>query len=589
MAKLGISTGTVPNDGTGDTLLSGAIKVNSNFDEIYNYFGDGTNIGFTSGKWVTTAAGIHTLSNVGIGTTNPTSKLTVTGDGTFTGVVTATTFIGALTGNATGLSGTPNITIGTITATSATVGSAVTINSSGVSVTGVVTATSFIGDGSALTGVVGSGSGVVVKDSGTTVGTAGTIDFGDNLTVSAISAGIVTVTAIGSGSSQFAITTAGIHTLSNIGIGTTNPTSKLTIAGDGTFTGVVTATTFIGALTGTATTATLATNAQGLTGTPNITVGTINATSLNASGVTTSGTLNIGTGGTVITTTSAGLVGIGTTNPGEKLQVDGNIRVGISTTSNYITFRGTHYDGPANTGGELTYQHTYIGERIYDYSGNGERSELLVFKGNDIADISGPDRIRLFAGEHRFDVLGFSTTGTFEQVGVSTAAINKLTITSIGVGIGTTNPTSALTVVGSGTSTSQLFVTGVSTVGVVTGATYFGDASRIVSGKWTLGASGSNDYTFTGIGFTETTNDPALYLARGAVYEFVNNMGAHPFRIQSTPNGSAGTEYNNGVTNNNVSNGTLRFEIPFNAPNTLYYQCTAHAGMGGTLTIYPSV
>jgi len=258
MAKLGISTGTVPNDGTGDTLLSGAIKVNSNFDEIYNYFGDGTNIGFTSGKWVTTAAGIHTLSNVGIGTTNPTSKLTVTGDGTFTGVVTATTFIGALTGNATGLSGTPNITIGTITATSATVGSAVTINSSGVSVTGVVTATSFIGDGSALTGVVGSGSGVVVKDSGTTVGTAGTIDFGDNLTVSAISAGIVTVTAIGSGSSQFAITTAGIHTLSNIGIGTTNPTSKLTITGDGTFTGVVTATTFIGALTGTATTATLA-------------------------------------------------------------------------------------------------------------------------------------------------------------------------------------------------------------------------------------------------------------------------------------------------------------------------------------------
>jgi len=69
----------------------------------------------------------------------------------------------------------------------------------------------------------------------------------------------------------------------------------------------------------------------------------------------------------------------------------------------------------------------------------------------------------------------------------------------------------------------------------------------------------------------------------------VNNMGAHPFRIQSTPNGSAGTEYNNGVTNNNVSSGTLRFEIPFNAPNTLYYQCTAHAGMGGTITIYPSV
>ena len=32
MAKLGISTGTTPNDGTGDSLLDGAVKVNSNFD-----------------------------------------------------------------------------------------------------------------------------------------------------------------------------------------------------------------------------------------------------------------------------------------------------------------------------------------------------------------------------------------------------------------------------------------------------------------------------------------------------------------------------------------------------------------------------
>ena len=32
-----------------------------------------------------------------------------------------------------------------------------------------------------LTGIVASGSGVVVKNSGSLVGTAGTIDFGDNL------------------------------------------------------------------------------------------------------------------------------------------------------------------------------------------------------------------------------------------------------------------------------------------------------------------------------------------------------------------------------------------------------------------------
>ena len=60
--------------------------------------------------------------------------------------------------------------------------------------TGVVTATQFKGDGSGLTGIVASGSGVIVKDGGSTVGTAGTINFGDNLSVSAISAGIVTIT-----------------------------------------------------------------------------------------------------------------------------------------------------------------------------------------------------------------------------------------------------------------------------------------------------------------------------------------------------------------------------------------------------------
>ena len=34
MSKLGINTGSTPNDGTGDNLLSGAIKINSNFDAV---------------------------------------------------------------------------------------------------------------------------------------------------------------------------------------------------------------------------------------------------------------------------------------------------------------------------------------------------------------------------------------------------------------------------------------------------------------------------------------------------------------------------------------------------------------------------
>ena len=65
---------------------------------------------------------------------------------------------------------------------------------------------------------------------------------------------------------------------------------------------------------------------------------------------------------------------------------------------------------------------------------------------------------------------------------------------------------------------------------------------------WILGNDSSNHYTFTGPGLTGTVNDPDLNLVRGQKYIFHNRSSGHPFRIQSTPNGSAGTQYNTGVT-----------------------------------------
>ena len=103
--------------------------------------------------------------------------------------------------------------------------------------------------------------------------------------------------------------------------------------------------------------------------------------------------------------------------------------------------------------------------------------------------------------------------------------------------------------------------------------------------KWVLGANGINDYTFNGPGLSGSVNDPLIYLTRGETYRFENNMGAHPFRIQSTPNGSTGTPYNDGITNNDVINGTLIWEVQFDSPDKLYYQCTAHPDMGGEIII----
>ena len=81
------------------------------------------------------------------------------------------------------------------------VGTGITLSSSGnATYTGIVTAQTFVGDGSGLTNVIGSGSGVVIKNNTNTVGTAGTINFGETIDVSAISGGSVTV---GVSTSQF--------------------------------------------------------------------------------------------------------------------------------------------------------------------------------------------------------------------------------------------------------------------------------------------------------------------------------------------------------------------------------------------------
>ena len=181
-----------------------------------------------------------------------------------TGVVTATSFVGNLTGTATGLSGTPNITVGIATVTTLRVGTGVTISS------GIVTATEFDISGSSNT-----------------------------------------------------LTAGGLNV------------------------GVATATTFVGALTGTAT---------GLSGTPNITVGNIVGTAATFTNLTVNGTQ------TIINTTSLEIadknIGIGSTSSPSDANADGAGITIYGTTNKTLTWDNSNsrmlFNSPVSAAGSIT-------------------------------------------------------------------------------------------------------------------------------------------------------------------------------------------------------------------------------------------
>ena len=156
-----------------------------------------------------------------------------------TGIITATGGFSGTASLASGLTGTPSIIVQDVTAQMVSVagtmqyedvvnvdsagigtfkggldvvGSAVTIHSKGVHVTGVVTATSFVGSGANLTDVI---SGTELKQAGTSVGTAVTqINFASGATLTTASLGISTITiASGIDTNAYTVTNGNTATL----------------------------------------------------------------------------------------------------------------------------------------------------------------------------------------------------------------------------------------------------------------------------------------------------------------------------------------------------------------------------------------
>ena len=96
-----------------------------------------------------------------------------------------------------------------------------------------------------------------------------------------------------------------------------------------------------------------------------------------------------------------------------------------------------------------------------------------------------------------------------------------------------------------------------------------------------------NKYYINGV--LQTT----FVLSKGYTYTFNQTASTntnHPFRLSTTSNGThgGGVQYTSGWSDNGGTAGSTlisTFIVPANAPDTLYYYCQYHSGMGGQINI----
>ena len=118
--------------------------------------------------------------------------------------------------------------------------------------------------------------------------------------------------------------------------------------------------------------------------------------------------------------------------------------------------------------------------------------------------------------------------------------------------------------------------------GTHAGVGVFGSKQNVGYAVTVYNDGGGNKYYIDGV-----KQDTVTGLIRGATYTFDTSdstVSSHPFRFSATSNGShgGGSEYTNGVAA--ITGAATTITVPHDAPNTLYYYCTSHSGMGADIT-----
>jgi hypothetical protein len=323
----------------------------------------------------------------------------------------------------------------------------------GIGTVGVLSATDANISGVVTVGQLKVGSSEVVDN---LIGYARTTFITDNAGVglhTTSKLGINTTTSPGTSDAEF-----NVHGNANItGVLTaTNLSGTLPVTDlDGTLTnaqlptditkstGTFTASSFVGALSGNATTA------SNLAGSPNITVTDVSASNVDASGIVTATTeLNVGTGGTAVTALDSGRLGIGTAIPSSEIQIrkaSGSLLEVISDSGQARISIGNSV-GVGNSSAVIRF---------------GNSAGVLDIINNDIGDV----KTIIHAGGP-----GAGSTGNFKWVYGRTNS-ERMTLTWDGkLGINETSPTQTLHVGGGATVDGALYVqNGLTVDGTITG------------------------------------------------------------------------------------------------------------------------